>query len=688
MAVNQLVYPTHVSRADADGLVKTLGEDEENHYLWDMCWYDQEARPVQTVRETGIGDIVREGFAYSFTGNTVKHYIKHSLFSGSDMTESYSYSYDKWGRALRTAYSLNGGTPVTLHDYRYDSVGRLAGDARGDASDTLTLSYAHNVRSWLTDMTALSSSADTLYTEHITYTPRWNGGIGSMTYKAGGDADSYTFTYSYDGLGRLVAANDRIYEYDLHGNMTRREVPTQIMISGQTPAMHTDTGTYSGNRLSSMQDVSPRRFQNSVTFNTSTTYYHYDANGNLTKKRASGQSLQNAPTIEYNVLNLPSKYHTTSGEDTYVYSATGEKLSRTWRVSSGLPINPSIEEHRLDYSSNLVYVDSTLRVILVDGGFFDMEETAPRMHFYVHDHQGNVRVEALSDGTIVKKYNYDPYGERIYESTQGSGVINPWITAPIYECSYLWGEKEWDNTLSSYDFGARYYRMSELPSWTTMDPLCEQYPDISPYAYCAADPVNLVDPDGMEIWIMTMDLKEQVRYHNGDLFYKDGSEYKGSDTFVNQVKQSLDKMLGLGDDYVSHVINTLDASDKTHTFVYNESYEDSTQALGEFGNSLANDGIPVGSWIKLSFKKQIVDEVPNNHTLVVAHELSHSYDFDQGKMKCEQPWEGPGIAPTEIRAVNFENRVRVRTKMPIRTRYTIPIPKRQLADPWSNVIIN
>ena len=33
--------------------------------------------------------------------------------------------------------------------------------------------------------------------------------------------------------------------------------------------------------------------------------------------------------------------------------------------------------------------------------------------------------------------------------------------------------------------------------WLTMDPLCEKYYSISPYAYCAGDPVNRIDPDGM-----------------------------------------------------------------------------------------------------------------------------------------------------------------------------------------------
>ena len=36
--------------------------------------------------------------------------------------------------------------------------------------------------------------------------------------------------------------------------------------------------------------------------------------------------------------------------------------------------------------------------------------------------------------------------------------------------------------------------------FTTMDPLCEKYYSVSPYAYCNNNPMNLVDPEGMDVW--------------------------------------------------------------------------------------------------------------------------------------------------------------------------------------------
>ena len=47
-------------------------------------------------------------------------------------------------------------------------------------------------------------------------------------------------------------------------------------------------------------------------------------------------------------------------------------------------------------------------------------------------------------------------------------------------------------------FGARYYN-SDLSIWISVDPLADKYPNLSPYTYCAGNPVRMVDEDGMEI---------------------------------------------------------------------------------------------------------------------------------------------------------------------------------------------
>ena len=47
-------------------------------------------------------------------------------------------------------------------------------------------------------------------------------------------------------------------------------------------------------------------------------------------------------------------------------------------------------------------------------------------------------------------------------------------------------------------FGARYLDHDLMTGWLSVDPMSDMYPSISRYAYCAWNPVKLVDPDGSD----------------------------------------------------------------------------------------------------------------------------------------------------------------------------------------------
>ena len=68
---------------------------------------------------------------------------------------------------------------------------------------------------------------------------------------------------------------------------------------------------------------------------------------------------------------------------------------------------------------------------------------------------------------------------------------------------YSFNGKEKDYESGFHYYGARYYN-SELSMWLSTDPMSDNAPMHSPYAYCFNNPVKLVDPDGKFPWRMHM----------------------------------------------------------------------------------------------------------------------------------------------------------------------------------------
>ncbi len=71
------------------------------------------------------------------------------------------------------------------------------------------------------------------------------------------------------------------------------------------------------------------------------------------------------------------------------------------------------------------------------------------------------------------------------------------FSRPLAE-SFTFSAKEKDVETGLSYFGSRYYS-SDLSIWLSVDPMAHKYPSLSPYVYCANNPVMLVDPNGEEI---------------------------------------------------------------------------------------------------------------------------------------------------------------------------------------------
>jgi RHS repeat-associated protein len=153
-------------------------------------------------------------------------------------------------------------------------------------------------------------------------------------------------------------------------------------------------------------------------------------------------------------------------------------------MHSGPPLT-SIHTYT-EYCGNNIFENGELKQTLFDGGYVTYADGEPEYHFYVRDHQGNNRLIIREDGLVEQVNDYTPFG----------ALMKNQFTATSDQ-RYKYNGKELDRMLGLdlYDYGARFYD-ARIARWQTLDPLCEKYYSISPYVYCANNPLNLVDRDG------------------------------------------------------------------------------------------------------------------------------------------------------------------------------------------------
>ena len=131
-----------------------------------------------------------------------------------------------------------------------------------------------------------------------------------------------------------------------------------------------------------------------------------------------------------------------------------------------------------------------------------------KYRFFVRDRLGSVRSVADEDGNVLQQNLYYARG----------GAWGDVCTAPGVQ-SYKYCGKYLDRKhgLDLYDYGARLYDPAAA-FWTSPDPLCEKYYNISPYAFCNDNPVTFIDPDGRK-WKTLEDKEKATRIQEISMFH-------------------------------------------------------------------------------------------------------------------------------------------------------------------------
>ena len=134
------------------------------------------------------------------------------------------------------------------------------------------------------------------------------------------------------------------------------------------------------------------------------------------------------------------------------------------------------------------------------------------VYYYHHDHLGNIRAVTDSNGNVVERHDFYPFGEE--------------ISQPTSKDQYLFTGKPRDSETGLDYFGARYYS-SFLSRFMSVDPKnifdekdkdeqLEEYlhkpQNWNKYTYTLNNPLKLIDPDGRapRIAILTT-FQERIR---------------------------------------------------------------------------------------------------------------------------------------------------------------------------------
>ena len=415
---------------------------------------------------TKVGSMSKGGetIAYGYDGSLVT-----SEAMVGTLNQSLSYIYDNDFNVKSFAYA------GAANSYSYDNDGLLIGS--GDF--VITRNTGNGLPEKMSGGSLIVNRVFSGYGEiesqdySIAGTSRtsWsvvrdkNGRIIQKTQS--GEGVTSQLDYTYDSMGRLrtvVKDGSVVEQYRYGANGSR---------------------VY---EMNSRRGISSRSFSYSaedhllsVDLEGSRTNYEYDVDGFLTKRVQGDLETDYRYSSRGELLEvvLPDGRLIEYGHD-----PLGRRIARK--------VNGTIVEKYLwqgmtrllavyDGSDNLLtrfeYADDRVPVAMTRAG---------TVYYLAYDQVGSLKVVADSAGNIVKKIEYDSFGNVLYDSNLG-------FTVPF---GFAGGLHDRDTGLVR--FGFRDYD-PDIGRWTAKDPILFGGGDSDLYGYCLNDAVNFEDPFGLAL---------------------------------------------------------------------------------------------------------------------------------------------------------------------------------------------
>ena len=434
-----------------------------------------------------------------------------------------TYSYDPLGRLKTRQHTAGGG----LLTYEYDLVGNLVAETDGAGQTThtydgrnlltstatpdgRTIRYAYDSDARRTDTWFATNTDNTTWAAH-TYTDYDDSGRITRLYTARNSDDTARVSdleYSYTSPGPTASCASASVAGDtglrwsktdhVAGNTTSYCYEANRLTRAATSGGDTWTYTYdvNGNRKTVAKNgTTVQNFTNA--FNPgdqlSGTDWSYDGAGNL-NKQSDGMTFSYTGSNQLKTATPTGYASGSAGTYTFAGTTQNEMISQT--LPGGAQYDYTwgrTDRNDLPLLESFTNPSGTTYLWHDDGGSpLAMRTSSGSIAYYALDGLGSPVALVNSSGVHIASYSYDPYGEITASNLTGNAAtdLNPY--------GFTGGLK--DRATGWVKLGQRFYDVSN-GRFTQQDSL-EVLADPTRgnrYEYVRSNPVNYVDPTGMDI---------------------------------------------------------------------------------------------------------------------------------------------------------------------------------------------
>ncbi len=589
-----------------DTKTKGLAVTSYTNVLGETTWnktytyYDTKyIRPVASHLVNYLNGYQTTASVLDFRGKVKNTITKHKLSEseGNEITVKEEFDYYPNELLKYQTHQVNNNPKEYIVQNSYNEINQLISKKVGNTNSSTPLQkvdYKYNIRGWLTDINNIDVTETGTYKDlfafrmHYTnpvydFKPgKFNGNIAQTRWKSSIDNTIRNYVYEYDDLNRLTGS------YYVKGNYLIKDVYNEYARydkNGNILKMWRSGNQDSSNNLISIDDLKYDYQANSnkllnvsddktedgfndknkytgTTANDARNDYNYDPNGNLIQDLNKGIT-----KISYNSLNLPTEVLWGNGDKiSYAYDASGVKLAKYVQKNLLSNVETTYYMNGFQYSQEAGKGNqSVLQFFPTAEGYVNAIGGTTFNYVYNYtDHLGNVRLsyQKESNGTlkVLEENNYYPFG------LKHTGYNNTNVANANYKYKYNGKELQDELNLNLYDYGARNYDPA-IGRWFNIDPLAEKFINSTPYNYVLNNPVNMIDPDGME----AQDIWGRNRYNEMGMYIpphergsKDGND-NGYERDGNRGYKKVNNLGGDDKDYLFENGKLVDSKDVTES---------------------------------------------------------------------------------------------------------------------------